>query len=167
VASLLWSCWYHERLLLGVGVDLSGVGRWKACSWGSNRDLLLSSHSSGDVGVFSLLTLRICLFILWWYICRDNQDLAIWGLEFFSWIIQGDHCVSDLEREAVRRRFVVQPAAMSHGKRSSKLLENTALACGVLRVFVDRAGLIEVIPTASAILVVESRFDLDLALHVA
>jgi hypothetical protein len=56
---------------------------------------------------------------------------------------------------------------MSRGKRSTKLLEDTALACGVLGVFVDRAGLIEVIPAASTILMAESRFDLDLALHVA
>jgi hypothetical protein len=167
VASLLWSCWYHERLLVGVGVDLSGVGRWKACSWGSGRDLLLLLHSSGGVGVFSLVMLRICLSVLWWYICRDDQDLAIWGLEFFSRIIQGDRCVSDLEREAVWRRFLVQPVAMSHGKRSSKLLENTASACGLFGAFMDRAGLIEVIPAVSTILVVESRFDLDPALHVA
>jgi hypothetical protein len=167
MASLLWSCWYHECLLLGVGVDLSGVGRWKACSWGSDRDLLLSSHSSGSVGVFSLLMLRICLSVLRWYICRDDQDLAIWGLEFFSRIIRGDRCVSDLKREAVRRRFLVQSAAMSRCKRSSKLLENTALACGVLRVFMDRAGFIEVISAASTILMAESRFDLDLALHAA
>jgi hypothetical protein len=75
--------------------------------------------------------------------------------------------VGDLEREVVWRRFLVQPAEMSRGKRSTKLLEDTALACGVLRVFVDRAGLIEVIPSASTILMVESRFDLDLTLHVA
>jgi hypothetical protein len=56
---------------------------------------------------------------------------------------------------------------MSRGKRSSKLFENTALVCGVLGVSMDRAGLIEVIPAASTILVAESRFDLDLALHVA
>jgi hypothetical protein len=56
---------------------------------------------------------------------------------------------------------------MSRGKRSTKLLEDTARVCGVLRVFVDRAGLIEVIPAASTILMVESRFHLDLALHVA
>jgi hypothetical protein len=166
VASLLWSCWYYEHFSLGVGVDLSGVGRRKACSWGSGRDLFLSLHSSGSVGVFSLLMLRICLSVLWWYICRDDQDLAIWGLEFFYRIIQGDRCVSDLEREAVWRRFLVQPAAMSRGKRSSKLFENTTLACSVLGVSVDRAGLIEVIPAASTILVAESRFDLDLALHV-
>jgi hypothetical protein len=77
VASLLWSCWYHEFLLLGVGVDLSGVSRLKACSWGSNCDLLLSSNSSGSAGVFSLLTLHVCLSILMWYIGRDDQDLAI------------------------------------------------------------------------------------------
>jgi hypothetical protein len=77
VASLLWDRWYHECLLLGVGVDLSGVSRLKACRWGSGYDLLLSSNDSGSVGVFSLLTLRICLSVLRWYICKDDQDLAI------------------------------------------------------------------------------------------
>jgi hypothetical protein len=75
--------------------------------------------------------------------------------------------VGDLEREAVWRQFLVPPAAMSSGKRSTKLFEDTALACGVLGVFVDRTGLIEVIPAASTILMVESRLDLDLSLHVA
>jgi hypothetical protein len=56
---------------------------------------------------------------------------------------------------------------VSRGKRSAKLFEDTALACGVLGVFMDRSGLVEVIPTASTILMVESIFDLDLALHVA
>jgi hypothetical protein len=56
---------------------------------------------------------------------------------------------------------------MSRGKRPAKLLEDTALACSVLGIFMDRAGLIKVIPAASTILMVESRFDLDLALHVA
>jgi hypothetical protein len=56
---------------------------------------------------------------------------------------------------------------MSRGKRSTKLLEDTALACGVLGVFVDRTWLIEVIPGASMILMAESKFDLGLALHVA
>jgi hypothetical protein len=55
---------------------------------------------------------------------------------------------------------------MSRGKRSTKLFEDTGLAYGVLGVFVDRAGLIEVIPAACKILMAESRFDLDLALHV-
>jgi hypothetical protein len=63
--------------LLGVGVDLSGISRLKACSWGSGYDLLLSSNSSGSVGVFSLLMLRVYLSVLQWYICRDDQDLAI------------------------------------------------------------------------------------------
>jgi hypothetical protein len=75
--------------------------------------------------------------------------------------------VGDLERKAVWRRFLVQPAAVSRGKRSTKLSEDTALACGVLGVFVDRARLVKVIPAASIILRIESRFDLDLALHVA
>jgi hypothetical protein len=56
---------------------------------------------------------------------------------------------------------------MSRGERSAKLLEDTALACGVLGVLVDRTGLVEVTPVASTILMVESRVDLDLALHVA
>jgi hypothetical protein len=75
--------------------------------------------------------------------------------------------VGDLECKAVRRRLLVQPAVVSRGKRSAKLFEDTALACGVLGVFMDRSGLVEVIPTASTILMVESIFDLDLALHVA
>jgi hypothetical protein len=56
---------------------------------------------------------------------------------------------------------------MSRGKRSVKLFEDTALACSVLKVLVDRIGLVDVIPAASTILMVESRFDLDLVLHVA
>jgi hypothetical protein len=74
--------------------------------------------------------------------------------------------VGDLERKAVRRRLLVQLAAVGRGKRSAKLLVDTALAHGVLGVLVDRAGLVEVIPAASTILRVESRFDLDLVLHV-
>jgi hypothetical protein len=57
--------------------------------------------------------------------------------------------VGDLERKAVWRRFLVQPVAVSRGKRSTKLFEDTALACGVLGVFADRAGLVKIIPTAS------------------
>jgi hypothetical protein len=75
--------------------------------------------------------------------------------------------VGDLERKAVWRRLLVQPAAVSGGKRSAKRFEDTALACGVLGIFMDRTGLVKVIPAASTILMVESRFDLDLALHVA
>jgi hypothetical protein len=75
--------------------------------------------------------------------------------------------VGDLERKAVWRRLLVQPAAVSRGKRPAKLFEDTALACSVLGIFVDRTGLVKVIPVASTILSVESRFDLDLAFHVA
>jgi hypothetical protein len=38
---------------------------------------LLSLDSSGGVGVFTLLMLRVCFSVLWWYICRGDQDLAI------------------------------------------------------------------------------------------
>jgi hypothetical protein len=48
-----------------------------------------------------------------------------------------------------------------------ELLEDTALACGVVGVLMDRAGFVEVAPAASTILGLGSRFDLDLALHVA
>jgi hypothetical protein len=62
---------------------------------------------------------------------------------------------------------LVQPAAVSRCERSAKLLEDTALACDVLGVLMDRTGVVEMIPAASTILMVESRLDLDLALHVA
>jgi hypothetical protein len=119
VASLLWGCWCHKCLLRRIGVGLSDIGQLEVCSWGS--DFLLSSDISGGVGVFTLLTLRVCFSVLRWYICRDDQDLAIQGLEFFSQIVQGDRCVGDLERKAVWRRFLVQLAAVSRGKRSTKL----------------------------------------------
>jgi hypothetical protein len=57
--------------------------------------------------------------------------------------------------------------AVSHVDRSAKLLEDTALACGVLGLLMDRAGFVEVIPAASTILGLGSRFNLDLALHEA
>jgi hypothetical protein len=56
---------------------------------------------------------------------------------------------------------------VGHSKRSTELLENTALAYGVFGVLVDRAGFVEVAPAASMILGLGSRFDLDLAFHVA
>jgi hypothetical protein len=75
--------------------------------------------------------------------------------------------VGDLERKAVWRRLLVQPVAVSRGKRPAKLFEDTTLACGVLGVLVNRTGFVKVIPAASTILRVESRFDLDLVFHVA
>jgi hypothetical protein len=75
--------------------------------------------------------------------------------------------VGDLKRKAVWRRFLVQPAATSRGKRTTKSFEDTALVCSVLGVLVHTTGLIKVIPAASTILRIESGFDLDLALHVA
>jgi hypothetical protein len=71
----MWGRWCHKCLLRGISVDQSDIGYLELCSWGS--DLLLSSDSSGGVGVFTLLTLRVCFSVLQWYICRDNQDLAI------------------------------------------------------------------------------------------
>jgi hypothetical protein len=56
---------------------------------------------------------------------------------------------------------------MSYRKGSAKLLEDTALARRVFGLLLDRAGFIEVIPVVSTILRVGSKFDLDLALHVA
>jgi hypothetical protein len=68
-------------LLPDVVVDLSGVERlltWLlACTWGSSGDLLLSSDSSGSIGILTLLALLICFSMLGWHIHRDDQDLAI------------------------------------------------------------------------------------------
>jgi hypothetical protein len=61
---------------------------------------------------------------------------------------------------------LVQLVAVSHGNKSVKLFEDTALACGVLGVLVNGTGLVKVTTAASTILMVESRVDLDPALHV-
>jgi hypothetical protein len=102
-----------------------------------------------------------------WYIRRDDQDLAIWSLELFSRIVQGDGRAGDLKCEAVRRLLLVDLAVMSRGERSSKLLEHMALASRVFGVLVDGAGVIEVTPMVTTIWCLGSRFDLDLALHEA
>jgi hypothetical protein len=75
--------------------------------------------------------------------------------------------VGDLKHEAIRRYLSVQVAAVGRSKRSTKLIEDTALACCVFRILVDRTGFVEVVPAASTILCTGSKFDLDLALHVA
>jgi hypothetical protein len=154
-------------LLPNVDVDLTGISRWLACNWDSNGELLLSPDGSGSIGVFTLLSLLVCFSILWWHVCRDDKDLAIWGLELFSWIVRGDCCMGDLERKAVRRRLLVHPTAVSRGEGSMKLLEDKALACGVLGLLVNRAEFVEVITAVSTILGLGSRFNLDLTLHVA
>jgi hypothetical protein len=102
-----------------------------------------------------------------WYICRDNQDIAIWDLEYFSRIGRGDGRTSDLNREAIRGRLTIDLVMMGRGERSTKLLEHTALASCVFMVLMDGARVIEVAPVVSAIWCLGSRFDLDLALHVA
>jgi hypothetical protein len=128
---------------------------------------LLSTYRSCSVGVLALHTLFVCLSILRWYICGDNQDLAIWGLKLFSWIVRGYGRTGDLKREAVWRRLPVVLATMSRGERSSKLLEYTALASRMFRILVDEAGFVEVTPAVSTIWCLGSRFDLYLVLHVA
>jgi hypothetical protein len=122
----------------------------------------LSPNGSSSIGIFTLLSLLVYFSILWWHVRREDQDLAIWVLELFSWIVRGDCCMGDLERKAVRRRLLVHPATVSRGERSTKLLEDTALVCGVLGLLVNRAGFVEVIPAVSTILGVGSKFNLDL-----
>jgi hypothetical protein len=56
--------------------------------------------------------------------------------------------------------------AVGRSKRSTKLLEDTAPACGVFGLLMDRAGFVEMTPATSTILGVGSKFDLDLAFHV-
>jgi hypothetical protein len=56
---------------------------------------------------------------------------------------------------------------MGRSERLTKLLEDMALASRVFGILMVRAGLVEVTPAASTILGLGSRFDLDLALHVA
>jgi hypothetical protein len=75
--------------------------------------------------------------------------------------------MGDLEHKADRRRLLVHPTTVSRGERSAKLLEDTALVCGVLGLLVNREGFIEVIPAASTILGLGSGFNLVLALHEA
>jgi hypothetical protein len=84
----------------------------------------------------------------------------------FSQIVRGDHCAGDLKREVIQRCLSIQLAVMSRSKRSTKLLEDTALARHVFRILVDRARFVEVALAASTILGLGSKFDLDLALHV-
>jgi hypothetical protein len=95
------------------------------------------------ISVLALYTLFICLPVLgWYYSRRDDQDLAIKGLEPFSRIVWGDCCAGDLERKAVRRRLPVHLAVVGCSKRSSKLLEDKTLASRVLGILLDRAGFV-------------------------
>jgi hypothetical protein len=77
IALLAWlrgSWWY---LRPDVVVDLPSVDWLLTCSWDSYSQLLLSTYHSVSVSILALLALFICFSILRWYICRDNQDLAI------------------------------------------------------------------------------------------
>jgi hypothetical protein len=101
------------------------------------------------------------------YIRRDDEDLSVWDLKHFSQIVRGDGRTSDLKREAVRRRLVIKLVVVGRGERSMKLLKHTKSASRVFGVFVDGARVIEVTPAVPTIWSLGSRFDLDLALHVA
>jgi hypothetical protein len=79
----------------------------------------------------------------------------------------GDGRTGDLKREVVRRWPPVDLAAMSRGERSSKLLEYRALPSCVFRILVDGSRIVEMTPAVSTIWCLVSKFDLDLALHVA
>jgi hypothetical protein len=74
-------------------------------------------YNSGSVSVLALYALLVCLFILRWYVCRDNQDLASWDLKHFSCIVRRDGRTSDLKREVVQRWPMVDLVAVSHGER--------------------------------------------------
>jgi hypothetical protein len=47
------------------------------CGWSSYNKSLLSMSSSVGIGVLSFHALCIRFAILRWYICRDDQELAI------------------------------------------------------------------------------------------
>jgi hypothetical protein len=111
--------------------------------------------------------LLVYLSILRWYVCKDNQDLAIWDLKHFSRIVRGDGHASNLKHEADQRWLTIDLAAMGCGERSTKLLEHTALESRVFRVLVDRARVVEVAPVVYTIWCLRSIFDLDPSLHVA
>jgi hypothetical protein len=81
VTSLLRGSWCRRCLLTGVVIDLSVI-KWLltwllTCAWDSNGKFLLSSNSSSSIGILALLALFIYLSILWWYVYRNDQDLAI------------------------------------------------------------------------------------------
>jgi hypothetical protein len=101
------------------------------------------------------------------YVCKDHEDLSVWDLKHFSRIVRGDGSMGDLKREAVLRWLAVDLVVMSRGERSTKLLEHTALASRVFGVLVDRARVVEVTSAVPTMWGLGSRFDLDLALHVA
>jgi hypothetical protein len=81
MVSLLRGSWCCRYLLTGVVIGLSGIN-WLlnlllTYTWGRSSELLLSPNSAGSVGVLVFLTLFIGLSILWWYVCGNDQDLAI------------------------------------------------------------------------------------------
>jgi hypothetical protein len=74
---LLRVCWCCRCLRPDVVVALPGVACLLTCSLGSCSEFLLPTSGSAGVGVLALHTLFVYFSILRWYICRDDQDLAI------------------------------------------------------------------------------------------
>jgi hypothetical protein len=63
--------------LPGIVIDLPGVEWLLTYTWDNSIEFLLPLNSSGSVDVLALLALFICLSILRWYACRDDQELSI------------------------------------------------------------------------------------------
>jgi hypothetical protein len=74
---LLRGTWCRGYLLPDIVVDLPGVDWLLTSCWDNNNELLLATDSSSGVGIFALLALFICFSVLRWYVCGDDQDLAI------------------------------------------------------------------------------------------
>jgi hypothetical protein len=83
--------------------------------------------------------------------CGGTSADTAKSLELLSQIVLGHGCAGDLKHEAIRRCLSVYLAVVGRSKRSTELLEDTALACGVFGVLVDRAGFVVVAPAASTI----------------
>jgi hypothetical protein len=126
---LLRSCWSCGGLRPDVAYwliagTLSGVGHRLTC--GCCICFMLSTCNSGGVGILALYVLLFRLPGLRRYVCRDYQDLAVWDLKHFSRVDWGDGRTSNLKREAIWRRLMVDLPAMSCEQRSTKLLEHMA-----------------------------------------
>jgi hypothetical protein len=72
---LLRVCWCCGCLRPDVVVALPGVAYLLTCGWGSSNEFLLPTSSSASV--LALDTLFVYFSILRWYVCGEDQDLAI------------------------------------------------------------------------------------------
>jgi hypothetical protein len=74
---LLMVCWSCRCLHSDVVVALPSIACVLTSGWGRCSEFLLPTSSFVGVGVLTLYVLLICLSILGWYICRNDQDLTI------------------------------------------------------------------------------------------